>query len=753
MTEGFGTLQALIDAEDEPVFAVDADLRYTAFNRAHAGAMRALYGAEIALGEPLADYQTVTADREAASANLERALAGERVVTRAFSGEQGHERCFDVVHTPLVDVAGKVIGVGVRASDVTERVLEEAERSLLSDTIEASLNEIYIFSQETLRFLFVNEGARRNLGYSPAQLALMTPLDIKPELTPDAFTELLQPLIRHEKDRLVVLAVHQRADGSLYPVEVHLQLFDQRPDPVYLAVIQDITERSVAEAALRDSERRWREILVHTPQIGVTLDPEGCIAFANRHFLELTGWSAEEAIGQDWFELCIPAQIRAEVRGVFDTTMARRDAADFSHYENAILTRSGELRDVAWSNAIAKDDQGAPVEVTSLGIDITERKLAEAGLRASEERYRSLAESSPDMIYVIDRDDRVQYVNRTAAEAVRRTPEAVVGMSRAELFGGSTDAQMRAALESVFRSGEPHHSESELVYPSGNVWITTWLVAIKDEGGAVTAVLGTSRDITERKQAEEEIRRLNAELEQRVVSRTAQLEVANKELEAFTYSVSHDLRAPLRAIDGFSQMVLEDAGDKLGADDLEHLERVRAASQRMALLIDELLGLSRAARQEMRFEEVDVTALATEVLAELAAAEPGRRVESVVSSGLRARADAALLRAILANLLGNAWKFTGKHETARIEVGATDSDGERAFFVRDDGAGFDPAHAGHLFGAFQRMHSPGQFEGDGIGLATVQRLVTRHGGRVWAEAEVEKGATFYFTLPEALAPA
>ena len=195
-------------------------------------------------------------------------------------------------------------------------------------------------------------------------------------------------------------------------------------------------------------------------------------------------------------------------------------------------------------------------------------------------------------------------------------------------------------------------------------------------------------------------------------------------------------------------MVVEDAGDKLAEVDLQHMERVRGAAQRMTALIDELLGLSRISRQHMRVEEVEMSVLAVSVLDELREAQPERRVECVVVPGLRVHGDAVLLRVILANLLGNAWKFTSKHETARIEVGVADADGERAYFVRDDGAGFDLQYAKNLFGAFQRLHRTGAFEGDGIGLATVQRLVTRHGGRVWAEAEVEKGATFFFTLPE-----
>jgi signal transduction histidine kinase len=213
------------------------------------------------------------------------------------------------------------------------------------------------------------------------------------------------------------------------------------------------------------------------------------------------------------------------------------------------------------------------------------------------------------------------------------------------------------------------------------------------------------------------------------------------------YSASHDLRAPLRAIDGFSQMVIEDAAERLHATDLEHLQRVRAAAERMALLIDGLLVLSRAARKEMLRRSVDLSAMVASVVADLQIAQPERRVEVVISADLVVDADPVLLHVILTNLLGNAWKFTATHEAARIEVGVSDADGERAFFVRDDGAGFDMDTAQHLFGAFQRLHTDTEFEGDGIGLATVQRLVARHGGHVWAEAEVEKGAAFFFTLP------
>ncbi len=261
--------------------------------------------------------------------------------------------------------------------------------------------------------------------------------------------------------------------------------------------------------------------------------------------------------------------------------------------------------------------------------------------------------------------------------------------------------------------------------------------------------VAVQQELDERARVEEEIHRLNAELEQRVRDRTAQLQVANKELEAFAYSVSHDLRAPLRGIDGWSLALLEDYGDHLDDQARRYLDRVRAEAQRMGQLIDDLLQLSRVTRAEMRQRPVDLTALAQTVAARLREAQPERQVELVIQPGLTAHGDARLLEVALTNLLGNAWKFTGARPLARIEFGQTEVEGRPAFYVRDNGVGFDTAYAEKLFGAFQRMHKASEFPGTGVGLAIVQRIVHRHGGRAWAEAHVDQGATFYFTLEAA----
>jgi light-regulated signal transduction histidine kinase (bacteriophytochrome) len=255
-------------------------------------------------------------------------------------------------------------------------------------------------------------------------------------------------------------------------------------------------------------------------------------------------------------------------------------------------------------------------------------------------------------------------------------------------------------------------------------------------------VMAAVRDVSDRRAAEGRIQALNEDLERRV----AELAAVNKELESFSYSVSHDLRAPLRSIDGFSQALDEEYGDVIGAEGRDYLRRVRASTQRMGELIDDLLNLARVTRREMRREPVDLSALARTIGAQLQKNDPARRVTLAIEDRLTAAGDPHLLRLVLENLLGNAWKFTGKLADARIEFGAERRGGATVFYVRDNGVGFDMAYSEKLFGAFQRLHAMTEFPGTGIGLATVQRVVNRHGGRVWAEAAVDRGATFFFTL-------
>lgn len=405
----------------------------------------------------------------------------------------GHEHPITDSGAPVLDENGHIQGVVLVFRDQTEERKTQQERSLLANTIRASMDEIYMFDPKSMLFRFVNAGALKNLGYSMEQLYAMTPLDIKPEVTAESFHDMLRPLIDHQIPIQVFQTVHQRADGSTYPVEVHVQLFEQDGSSVFLAIVQDITER---------------------------------------------------------------------------------------------------------------------------------------------------------------------------------------------------------------------------------------------------------------KKTEEDINNLNAELEQRVIERTTQLEASNKELEAFAYSVSHDLRAPLRGIDGWSQALLEDNLEQLDVPGQLYLTRVRKETQRMGRLIDDLLELSRVTRSEMQIGEVNLSSLANSIAERLKEANKTRDIEFVIHSGLKARGDPQLLEIALTNLLENAWKFTGTQKKAQVEFGCIHIDGKNTFFIKDNGVGFDMTYSSNLFGAFQRMHKQTEFPGTGIGLATVQRIIIRHGGAIWADAKPDEGATFYFTLEE-----
>jgi PAS domain S-box-containing protein len=364
-----------------------------------------------------------------------------------------------------------------------------------------------------------------------------------------------------------------------------------------------------------------------------------------------------------------------------------------------------------------------------------------------ETRYRELFENANDMVYTTDLEGNITSFNRAAEQLTGYSRAEAVGQRFTRLVAPEHTEQVAHALAAACQAGAEGTCELVLLTRDGRpVPVEVSAKAICHEGKPV-GLQGIARDITERKRAEQEIHRLNATLESRVRDRTAQLEVANQELEAFSYSVSHDLRAPLRSIDGFSRALQQDHGPQLGEEGRHYLDRVRSAAQRMAQLIDDLLALSRVTRSEIRRETVHLSALAQAIADELKQTAPDRPVDFVIAPGLMAQGDPRLLRVVLDNLLRNAWKFTRKQARARIELGATLEGGQTAFYMRDNGAGFDMNYAHKLFCAFQRLHAHTDYEGTGIGLATVQRIIKRHGGRVWAEGQVNRGATFYFTLP------
>ena len=394
------------------------------------------------------------------------------------------------------------------------------------------------------------------------------------------------------------------------------------------------------------------------------------------------------------------------------------------------------------------------LSVTSLvlGAAVADRSRADQELAANEIRKTSVLNAALDCIITMDVEGRVVEFNPAAERTFGYRQTEAVGKLLADLIIPSDLRQShRAGLERQRETGEHNvlgrRIETRGLRRDGEEFPVELTITRIQGGGGQTLYTGFLRDISDRHRAEETLRKLNAELEERVKQRTSQLEATVEELEAFSYSVSHDLQAPLRSVEGFSRALAEDMGASLPSQAQHQLDRIRAATHRMEELISDLLALSKVSREELTREHIDVSGLATRIASDLQLREPDRSVTLSIAPAMVAQGDARLLRVALENLLDNAWKFTKDRESAHIEVGEISRDGlPGAFYVRDNGAGFDPKYSEKLFGPFQRLHTVVEFPGTGIGLATVRRIVHRHGGRVWAEGQRGQGACFYFTL-------
>ncbi len=396
--------------------------------------------------------------------------------------------------------------------------------------------------------------------------------------------------------------------------------------------------------------------------------------------------------------------------------------------------------------------------------EIEERKRTEQELRRSVARERAriedlsaLMEILPTPIWIAH-DPRCELVTgNTASYELLHVPHGSnVSRRKAEIplpytsyINGEPVGEGEGPMHLAIRTARPVlDAEIELRYDSGEIrHIYGNTVPLFNESGGVRGALGAFIDVTARKIAEEEARRLNEELEHRVAERTRQLEASSRELESFCYSISHDLRAPLRSIDGFSQALMDEYGEKIEGEGIDYLVRVRSSAQRMGKLIDDLLDMSRVTRTAMERQRIDLGEIARRIIAQLDR-EENRRVEFCVDEHIEADADPRLLQIALRNMLDNSWKFTRRTRDARVEFGSRRDGNETIYFIRDNGAGFNMIYAHKLFRSFQRLHSPAEYPGHGVGLATVQRIIHRHGGRIWADAEVDRGATFYFTLED-----
>ena len=500
--------------------------------------------------------------------------------------------------------------------------------------------------------------------------------------------------------------------------------------------------KSKIEGKLKESEKRWATTLKSIGDAVIATDRSGFVTFMNAVAERLMGWKFDEIQDRrltDVFNI-INRDTRRPVENPVTRVLLEGAIVGLANHTLLINRNGGEIP-IDDSAAPIKDDQGNIVGVILVFRDITERDRADqeretaekAVLRAKEEWERTF-NTIPDLIAILDKEHRVVRVNKAMADRLGLPPDRCIGARCYEVVHGLSHPPEFCPHSLTCRDGREHVTEVHEEILGGEFLVST--TPICDEQNRFTGSIHVARNITERKRMEEELRQ-----------KSDHLEAANRELEAFTYSVSHDLRQPLRAIASFSQIVQKSLQGGLREKEKGYLARVIDNTSKITNIIEDLLRLSRVSRQEIKPTQIDMTRMAATVVSEIREAQPARCADITIGAGLTAVADQGLMALVLGNLIGNAWKFTARTENACIDFGATDRDDETVYFVRDNGVGFDLQYAKNMFKPFHRLHSESEFEGTGIGLSIVERIINRHSGKVWAEGGIGKGATVFFTLP------
>lgn len=656
-------------------------------------------------------------------------------IERDFAGREKAEAALRKINETLEER----VRVRTVELEVAHELARESEARLLSVTDTARVGLVVVTEEHRYRYA--------NRAYS--EILHLPPGDLVGRRVAEVLAPVYEQQIRPRLDRvfagervvyeLRVPPAENEGSERCYSVSYEPSVVGEKKFVV--VVIVDVTAFKITETKLREALREAGDLRTALDEHAIVAmtDPQGRITEVNDKFCEISKFSREELIGQDHRIINSGAHSKAFFREMWKTIgQGRVWQGDIKN-----KAKDGSCYWVATTIVPFLNAQGKPRQFVAIRADITARKLAEE----ARSRLSGIVRSSSDAIISKSLDGIITSWNSGAEKVFGYTEKEAVGQSMLILFPPDRIHEEADILARIARDETVPHFETQRVRKDGHVLdLSVTISPVHDSEGQVIGASKIARDITDRRLAEEAIRKLNAELEQRVVERTAQLEAANKELEAFSYSVSHDLRAPLRAMDGFSQALLEDYGPQLPAEAQDHVRTIRRGAQKMGALIDDLLTFSRLSRSPLTFRQVDVNRLVRSTLEDLAPQRSGHEVELVHHELPACQGDPALLKQVWVNLLANAFKYTQKRARAVVEIGSMVKNGETIYFVRDNGTGFDMRYAGKLFGVFQRLHRAEDYEGTGVGLAIVQRVVHRHGGRVWAEAKVNEGATFFFTL-------